>query len=269
MSDGMLLGWLPLSVFAWAVQMIAFHGFGLGFEWCDRAGYLRGARVRNIGRLRYSALLPRVLANQVFVLLPAMMLVQWTGLAFTGTEHLSPWRFGADIILLGVGHDIVQYIAHRYMLHRQGLARALKHNIHHSTGASQAISACYMGTADFFLEIVLPYLLPLILIGGGGADAIFHPFVAAVGAVGGLYEHSGYDFAVPFRKTRFFEQSPRFGGWIAAILTSHAHGEHHRRNNVSFSDGFGSPGICDTLFGTRWDKAAEASRAGQPVQSMF
>ncbi len=269
MSDGMLLGWLPLSVLAWAIQMIAFHGLGLGFELCDRAGFLRSAKVRNVGRMPYSALLPRVLANQVFVLLPAMMFVQWTGLAFTGETHLSPWRFVTDLLLMGVGHDIVQYIAHRYVLHRPGLIRTLKHGIHHSTGASQAISACYMGTADFFLEIVLPYLLPLILVGGGGADVFFHPFVATVGAIGGLYEHSGYDFAVPFRETQFFARWPRLSGVIAALITSHAHGEHHRRNNVSFSDGFGSPGICDTLLGTRWDKAGQGSRAGQPAQSMF
>jgi sterol desaturase/sphingolipid hydroxylase (fatty acid hydroxylase superfamily) len=269
MSDGMLLGWLPLSVLAWAVQMIVFHGLGFAFEWCDQAGYLRSAKVRNVGRMRYSAMLPRVLANQVFVLLPAMMFVQWTGLAFTGVTHLSPWRFVTDMILLGIGHDIVQYVAHRYVLHRPGFGRVLKHSIHHSTDASQAISACYMGAADFFLEIVLPYLLPLVLVGGGGADVIFHPFVATVGAIGGLYEHSGYDFAVPFRKTRFFALMPRLGGWIAMLITSHAHGEHHRRGNVSFSDGFGSPGICDTLLGTRWDKAGEASRTGQPAQSMF
>ena len=26
---------------------------------------------------------------------------------------------------------------------------------------------------------------------------------------------------------------------------------------VSFSDGFGSPGLCDTVFATRWDKVKE------------
>ncbi|WP_020175501.1 sterol desaturase family protein [Methyloferula stellata] len=269
MSDGILLGWLPLSVLAWAVQMAVFHGIGFAFEWCDRTGRLSGAKVRNVGRLSYRAALPRVLVNQVFVLLPAMMLVQWAGLAFTGVTHLPAWQFLLDLVLMGISHDIVQYIAHRHILHRPGIGRMFGHGIHHGTGASQAITACYMSAADFFLEIVLPYLVPLVLIGGGGGDVFFHCFVAGAGAFGGLYEHSGYDFAVPLRKTRFFAQRPRLGGWIAAAITSHAHGEHHRRSNVSFSDGFGSPGICDTLFGTRWDKADHGSRPRVPAQSMF
>ncbi len=270
MSDGILFGWLPLSVLVWAVQMVVFHGLGLAFEWCDRTGRLSGSKVRNVGRLRYAETLPRVLINQVFVLLPAMMLVQWAGLAFTGVSHLSPLWFVTNIILLGIGHDIVQYIAHRHILHRPGIGRMFGHGVHHGTGASQAITACYMSAADFFLEIVLPYLVPLVLIGGGGSDVFFHCFVAGAGAFGGLYEHSGYDFAVPFQRTRFFTQWPRLGGVIATLITSHAHGEHHGRGNVSFSDGFGSPGLCDTLFGTRWDKADNnASRPRVPAQSLF
>jgi sterol desaturase/sphingolipid hydroxylase (fatty acid hydroxylase superfamily) len=159
---------------------------------------------------------------------------------------------------MAVGHDVVQYIAHRYVLHRPRFLRPLNHRLHHSTGASQAISACYMSAADFFLEIVLPYLVPLVLVGGGGADPVFHCLIAGLGAFGGLYEHSGYDFAVPFRKTQFFANWPRLSNRIALALTSQAHGEHHRCHNVSFSDGFGSPGLCDTLFRTRWDNAASA-----------
>jgi len=253
---------MPLSVLTWAIHMVVFHGLGFGFEWCDRKGWMRHARIRDIGRKRYSELLPRVLANQIFVLLPAMAAVQLLGLAFTGEAHLSPLRFILNMVLLGIGHDIVQYAVHRYLLHRPGFNRVLKHSLHHSTGASQAVSACYMGTIDFFLEIVLPYLIPLVLIGGGGADVFFHPLVASAGAAGGLYEHSGYDFAVPFRKTRFFASHPKLGALIDGMITSHAHGEHHRRNVVSFSDGFGSPGLCDTLFGTRWDRIRSAQDRG-------
>jgi hypothetical protein len=103
------------------------------------------------------------------------------------------------------------------------------------------------------------------LIGGGGADVLFHSLIASLGAFGGLYEHSGYDFAVPLRRTDFFARRPWIGGFIASFVSSHAHGEHHRRGGVSFSDGFGSPGICDTIFGTRWDKAVES--AGMEAQS--
>ena len=60
--------------------------------------------------------------------------------------------------------------------------RKLKHSIHHSTGASKGISACFMSGPDFFLEIVLPYLLPLAIIGGGGSDIVFHTMIAGLGA---------------------------------------------------------------------------------------
>ena len=252
--------WLPLSVLAWAVQMAVFHGVGLFFEWSDRTGMLSSFKVRDIERLTYFQLLPRVLFNQVFILLPAMVAFQCAGLAFTGAPHLSALHFVAGMVLMGVGHDVVQYIFHRFVLHRPGLIRKLGHSVHHSTGASKSISACYMSPADFFLEIVLPYLVPLALI-GAGADVFFHLTVASFGAIGGLYEHSGYDFAVRLPRDAGSHSRPRPLTWLAAAVTSKAHGEHHRRSNVSFSDGFGSPGICDTIFKTRWDMAKAAQKA--------
>jgi hypothetical protein len=89
--------------------------------------------------------------------------------------------------------------------------------------------------------------VPLVLIGGGGSDVLFHVVTMGLGVIGGLYEHSGYDFGgVPL---------PRLLQFVpASLISSHAHGQHHRRSSVSFSDGFGSPGLCDYLFGTRWDR---------------
>jgi sterol desaturase/sphingolipid hydroxylase (fatty acid hydroxylase superfamily) len=141
-------------------------------------------------------------------------------------------------------------------LHRPGLIRTLGHSLHHSTGASKSVSACYMSSADFFLEIVLPYLIPLVLV-GAGADITFHLIVASLGAFGGLYEHSGYDFAVALPRQGLTGVKRRLVETLAALVTSKAHAEHHRRSNVSFSDGFGSPGICDAIFATRWDKAGQ------------
>jgi sterol desaturase/sphingolipid hydroxylase (fatty acid hydroxylase superfamily) len=246
--------WLPLSVLTFLTMTAIFHGVGHVFEWCDRSGFLKSAKVRNVDRMTYRQLLPRVLGNEFLILLPAMVLLQWSGLAYSGASHLSLWRFVLNLVLLAIGHDIVQYTTHRYILHRPGLIRKLGHAVHHSTGASKAISALYMSKADFFLEIVLPYLLPLVLVGGGGGDILFHLVVVIGGAFGGLYEHSGYDFAVPLRSSRFYKALPRLGAILAGVVSSQAHGEHHRRSNVSFSDGFGSPGICDTVFATRWDK---------------
>ena len=260
MTNASLPVWLPLSVLTWIVVMVVFHGLGYAFEYCDRTGLFKTCKVRRADRLTYRQLLPRALTNQVFILLPSMVLVQWLGLAFTGPAHLGVWRFLAMLVGMAVGHDIVQYATHRYLLHHPRLLRVLGHSVHHATGASKAISALYMAPADFFLEIVLPYLLPLVVLGGGGSDILFHLLVAGLGAVGGLYEHSGYDFAVPLRQMRFYKALPWLGAAIETLVTSHAHGQHHTRGVVSFSDGFGSPGICDTVFATRWDKVEEKQR---------
>lgn len=266
-TNGVLPWYLPLSFVTWTAQMIAYHGIGFAFEWCDRRKLLRSCKVRDVDRLSYAQLLPRVLANQVFILLPAMMAAEWAGLAFVGEPHLSPLRFITNIILIGIGHDIVQYIAHRVVLHRPSLMKPLGHSLHHSTGASKSISACFMSGADFLLEIVLPYLVPLALIGGGGSDILFHCLVASLGAFGGLYEHSGYDFAAPLPKSWLGRTLPGVAAVVATLITSKAHAEHHRRGSVSFSDGFGSPGICDTWFGTCWDKVGDEGRtlAGKPA----
>ncbi|KAJ5131929.1 hypothetical protein N7448_006087 [Penicillium atrosanguineum] len=168
---------------------------------------------------------------------------------------------------MALGHDVVQYLTHRYLLHSSNkkMMRLLRHSVHHTTTASRGISACYMSSGDFFLEIILPYLVPLILVGGGGVDIRFHYLVAGLGSMGGVYEHSGYDFGVLLQSLG--EQSnsmdkakdsklhvPLSLTWIlGGILDNRSHGEHHAQANVSFADGFGSPGICDTLFGTRFN----------------
>ncbi len=227
--------------------MLSYHGYGLLFEWLDRSG--RGARfkVRPVDRMSYRELMPRVVFNQVFILLPAMVLAQAMGLAYYGASQLTPLTVVISCAGLTIGHDMVQYITHRLVLHDPAYMRKFGHAVHHSTRASRGVSACYMSAADFFLEIVSPYLLPLILIGGGGTNFVFHALIVSAGAYGGVYEHSGYDFGLTLRKA---------GGWrriLGAMLSTEAHGYHHTRGNVSFSDGFGSSNICDTVFKTRWD----------------
>jgi sterol desaturase/sphingolipid hydroxylase (fatty acid hydroxylase superfamily) len=242
---------LPLSVLVWAGHMVVFHTVGLAFEWSDRSGALRRFKLRKRDRLGYLDFLPRVLFNQTFVLLPAMVICEELGIAFVGAPRIGLGFAAIAVPLMTIGHDIVQYGAHRFLLHNRCF-HWLGHNLHHSTGASKSISACYMSAPDFFLEIVCPYLVPLILIGGGSADIRFQLLVACLGAVGGLYEHSGYDFAARLKTATSWR------AWLlrlvpASLISSHAHGEHHRRSRVSFSDGFGSPGLCDAVFRTRWD----------------
>ncbi|MDE2577611.1 MAG: sterol desaturase family protein [Hyphomicrobiales bacterium] len=254
-----LPAWLPLSVAVWLVQMVAYHGFGLWFEWLDRTGRLSTYKVRPVDRWTYAQVLPRVLFNQVFLLLPAMMLAQWAGLAYVGADHLSPLMFILGMLGMTIGHDLVQYFSHAWILHRPELMRTLGHSVHHSTTASRSISACFMSPMDFLMEIVAPYLIPLMLVGGGGADLLFHFFTVSAGAFGGIYEHSGYDFSVKLA------QGGPVARFVASRISSKAHAEHHSRGNVSYSDGFGSSNICDTVFKTRWDlvKPRERRRNSQ------
>jgi sterol desaturase/sphingolipid hydroxylase (fatty acid hydroxylase superfamily) len=250
----------PLALWIWIIQMLAYHGFGLWFEQLDRSGALSRYKTRPAERMKYSELLPRVLANQVFVLLPAMLLMQWSGLAFVGPQHLSLTSTLLGFAGLTVGHDIVQYVAHRFILHRPDMMRRLGHALHHSMIGSRGIGACYMSAADFFLEIVCPYLIPLAAVGIGGSNLLFHALVVSAGAFGGLYEHSGYDFSCVLRESPATGAARRLGAILAKLLSSQAHAAHHTRGNVSFSDGFGSSNICDTLFGTRWDLVPERKR---------
>lgn len=202
--------------------------------------------------------------NQCFILLPCMVLSQQLGYCFTGPVHLPFPRFLISLPAMAIGHDVVQYLVHRHLLHNPSiwLMRLLRHSMHHTTTASRGISACYMTAADFFLEIVLPYLIPLCLVGGGGADMRFHFLVAGLGAIGGVYEHSGYDLSAALELSAKANDSvaPEHGSLglviadlVGKIFDNRAHGEHHARATVSFADGFGSPGLCDTLLRTRWD----------------
>ncbi|MFY9657659.1 MAG: sterol desaturase family protein [Methylocystis sp.] len=246
----------PLAAQIWLVQMAAYHGIGLWFEWLDRSGGLKRFKIKRLERMSYFELLPRVLANQIFILLPAMLFMQWSGLAFVGSPHVSLSVFFASVVFMTVGHDIIQYIGHRFVLHHPERMRRLGHAVHHSTIGSLGISACYMSAADFFLEIVCPYLIPLAFV-PLGSNFLIHSLVVTSGAFGGLYEHSGYDFSLALREPSDGRAPGRLQLALARLLSSEAHAAHHARGNVSFSDGFGSTNICDTLFKTRFDLVPE------------
>lgn len=259
-----LLDRLPLPVLTWAAAMLVFHGVALGFELCDRRGWLQRFKVRRARRVRYAKALRRVLLNQCLILLPCMVLCQALGLAFVGVSHLGMAQFLIALALMGIGHDIVQYAGHRWLLHNPRFAW-LGHRLHHSVDTDLSIGACYMSVGDFFLNIVCPYLLPLVLIGGGGSDVPFQVLVLCLGMIGGLYEHSGYDFSMAsaVREAGRPAGTGRPLGRLASrLISSHAHGEHHRLGCVSFSEGFGSPGLCDALLGTRWNAPNVLDRRG-------
>ncbi|CAI6089622.1 unnamed protein product [Clonostachys chloroleuca] len=237
---------VPTSFYTWLAQEAIFHATSALFEWLDKTGTVKRFKIRAVDR-------------------KPMLAAEYFGLCFTGpTIEAHHWgRVLVSLVGMGVGHDVVQYITHRFLLHQPNvfLMRALRHSVHHSTGATKAISACYMSAPDFFLEIVLPYLVPLALVGGGGSGITFHSLVAGLGAIGGLYEHSGYDLSVNLRAggkaNRDGSEQALLSTIASKFLDNRSHAQHHVRGNVSFSDGFGSPGISDTIFGTRWDLAAK------------
>ncbi|VUC26082.1 unnamed protein product [Clonostachys rosea] len=256
---------VPTSIYTWLVQEAVFHGASALFELLDKTGTGKRFKVRAVDRKPYAHYLRHVLFNQFFILLPSMLAAQYWGLCFTGPA-IQAHRWGQVLVTLvgmAIGHDAIQYITHRFLLHQPNvfLMRALRHSVHHSTGATKAISACYMSAPDFFLEIVLPYLIPLAAVRGGGSGVVFHSLVAGLGAIGGLYEHSGYDLSVSLRTSGEGDRDGFMKSLLSTILSklldNRSHTQHHIRGNVSFSDGFGSPGISDTVFGTRWDLAAK------------
>src|SRR5208283_5522218 len=111
-----LLCWAPLSAQIWVIQMAAYHGIVLWFEWLDRSGRLQRFKFKHMERMSYFELLPRVLANQIFILLPAMLFKQWAGLAYVGSPTVSLPVFVASVAFMTVGHAVLQCVAHRFIL---------------------------------------------------------------------------------------------------------------------------------------------------------
>lgn len=94
----------------------------------------------------------------------------------------------------------------------------------------------YLSSADFFLEIVVPYLLPLCLIPTWVNGPYTNAALLSAGMLGGLYEHSDYNL---WPGTYMFDTTP--------------HNTHHRicfGPGVNFADGVGSFGVLDSACGT-------------------
>jgi sterol desaturase/sphingolipid hydroxylase (fatty acid hydroxylase superfamily) len=88
--------------------------------------------------------------------------------------------------------DIVFYLGH-WIMHAIPWIYRYIHKMHHQTFADTAISYHYMTIFDFLLEVTLPSLLPLAIIG-------IHPHVwmafIGFGSWNGAAVHSGWD--IPF-----------------------------------------------------------------------
>lgn len=233
-----LLSYHP-NLLSFLIFMAVFHVLSFLFFLLDtHFPDLRVKRFRGgLSAPTYVTMLPRVLFNQLFILLPFMLLSTHFGLTYPSPPRPEPAPLASLLSLVALGpilHEAAFYVFHRFVLHSSWGFRLLDHRLHHTSLAHSAISAMYMSTPDFVLEIVVPYLLPLAVLSSSGSCS--HACCVAMlplGALGGLYEHSGYNF---------------FEG-IAALDTS-VHALHHRFYNCSFADGVGAPSVFDAGFGT-------------------
>jgi sterol desaturase/sphingolipid hydroxylase (fatty acid hydroxylase superfamily) len=137
-------------------------------------------------------------------------------------------------VLSAAMHEVLFYLGHRYVLHTRWGYLTLNHRLHHASPTNSAISAMYMAPVDFLLEIVVPYLGALWLpMAAGVCSKGMAVATLPLGSVGGLYEHSGYNFL----------------RGVAGLDTG-VHAAHHARRDCSFADGVGAPSVLDPLLGT-------------------
>lgn len=88
-----------------------------------------------------------------------------------------------------VFYDTVFYIGHRLMHMKQFNLYAITHELHHLSFADAGVSHHFMGIIDFFLEVIIPVAVPVLVCG-------FHaPTLSSfvvMGAWNGVVVHSGY-----------------------------------------------------------------------------
>lgn len=214
----------------WTVHFISWHLFAASFALADHYHWFSRYKIAIERKLGYLNVLPRVLANQVFIMLPTMLLIGRLGWGFK--DHSWPlWVLLFHAYMLGIVHDIVFFIGHR-LLHTQVGFKKLGHYLHHQSRGGTAAASMYMSSVDFFLEIILPYMIFIIIF---PTNFYFNCLVASIGSFAAMYEHSGYCFTT----------------WKP--LDTRPHISHHgHRSKASFSEGVLSPGWCDFIAGTSY-----------------
>ena len=226
------------ALFSWLLFMVVFHSLGIMFYYFDKVDlFPRHKQFRGSSSTpTYSQMLPLVLFNQILILLPAMLISEHYSLIFVPNPNAAPFLPSFIFISIAIPqlHEIFFYIFHRYILHSSFGYYFFNHKVHHDSRTHCSISAMYMSPPDFILEILLPYLFPLYLT----AKLKYCPPLVCVvvlpfGGLGGLYEHSGYNFFPNIK-----------------VLDTTVHGQHHRMWNCSFADGVGTTSLMDSTFGT-------------------
>lgn len=100
-------------------------------------------------------------------------------------------------------YDIIFYIGHRIMHHAYFYKKI--HKKHHLTYADNGISGSYMGIIDFFGEFIIPFYLPLYIIGN---DPIIMILYSIIGNINSVLSHSGFNFPfMPYNKSHLIHHT--------------------------------------------------------------
>jgi hypothetical protein len=218
----------------WLVHMVFWHVSCALFALCDHKQWFSRYKLVKRDRITYLEMLPRVLFNQCFLLLPSMLAIGYYELGFAGA-HRDWYLTVLHIWLFGYVHDALFYAGHAFMHTRLGY-KLLSHHVHHRSNGASAAASMYMASIDFMLEIVVPFMALFLLI---ESDWRFELLVASVGTLSPVFEHSGYYVAMPWN---VFDTRPHI---------SH----HQKRPHGSFSEGIFSSNLCDWLMGTALDES--------------
>mmetsp|Transcript_65651 Transcript_65651/g.154439 ORF Transcript_65651/g.154439 Transcript_65651/m.154439 type:complete len:298 (+) Transcript_65651:104-997(+) len=121
----------------------------------------------------------------------------------------------AEFWLLHLVDELLLDVSHRWILHAKPLY-ALIHKDHHSAPADEPLSFWYMTLPDSLLEVTIPVVLFVAVLGCSWLGVWI---LLLITEVEGLYSHSGLDFGWPFFSAEY-------------------HYLHHAQCNVSFSGGW-------------------------------
>jgi len=118
----------------------------------------------------YYDMLPQVIWNQLVIVLPSMLLCAHYKLSVS--QEMSPFveslhpavRWWCSFVVGATTHEVTFYAFHRFLLHSKWGYEFLAHTVHHSAKTYSAISALYMSLQDFFVEIVVLFLAPVMAV---------------------------------------------------------------------------------------------------------
>ena len=247
---------------SFALGMLVFHGMGTVLQIFDAYGICQQFKeFKATDKMpTYYEMLPQVLWNQIVILLPCMMITgytRWTvpnenEVNLTANMNMVLKWFCALIIGLS-GHEICFYLTHRFLLHSKWGWTFFEHHVHHSAKTHSSISAMYMSSLDFLVEIVVPFLVPVMVVCALNLSDRFTVItLLPSGTIGGILEHSGYNFLPQFTLT---DTAP--------------HARHHRMKNCSYADGFFAPNILDNVFETNCAPMFTYTRIKETVKEVY